>query len=98
MAPSTASPPSTMRLDRLGVAHVAQHAHRADSAGAALVAHRLQLVTVGRVFSTRSAPSAAKASAMARPMLRLAPVTNAVRPFSRVDGALAAVTRAPPAR
>src|SRR5712691_3023760 len=35
-----------------------------------------------RVFSTRSAPSAAKASAMARPILRLAPVTNAVFPMS----------------
>jgi hypothetical protein len=35
---------------------------------------------------------------MARPMFRLAPVTNAVRPFSLIDGALIAVTRAPPAR
>ncbi len=35
---------------------------------------------LARVLSTRSAPSAAKASAMARPILRLAPVTKAVRP------------------
>src|SRR3989449_235965 len=37
-----------------------------------------------RVFSTRSAPSAANANAMARPMLRLAPVMSAILPLSLI--------------
>src|SRR3989442_471286 len=42
-----------------------------------------------RVFSARSAPSAANASAMARPMLRLAPVMSAVFPLSLMRVVLA---------
>src|SRR6266849_888813 len=82
IAPSSASPCFTMASTaatsamspRTGTAPTPALRHSAATASSS---SRLT-----RVFSTRSAPSAAKASAMARPILRLAPVTNAVLPSS----------------
>src|SRR5215467_8732235 len=82
IAPSSASPSFTMASTaaasamspRTGTARTPALRHSAATASSS---SRLT-----RVFSTRSAPSAAKASAMARPILRLAPVTNAVLPSS----------------
>ena len=80
IAPEYREPSFTMRLDRVGIADVAEHRRGAHPALAALLATASSSSRLERVLSTRSAPSAAKASAMARPMLRLAPVTKAVRP------------------
>ena len=80
MAPNTARPFLTMASTASGSpmspsTAAARTPRLRHSSATASSSSRL-----ARVFSTRSAPSAAKASAMARPILRLAPVTKAVRP------------------
>src|SRR5947199_314019 len=84
IAPSSASPSLTIEPT------AAASATSASTGTARTPAVRHSAATVSsssrltRVFSTRSAPSAANASAMARPMLRLAPVMSAILPLSLI--------------
>src|SRR5438093_848939 len=85
---STSTAPSSARPRATSASHAAASATSASAVTTRAPAFRHSAATASsssrltRVFSTRSAPSAAKASAIARPMLRLAPVTSAVRPWS----------------
>ena len=81
MRPSCFAASATIRVDRRLVGHVGDHRDRL-AAVALDLAHDLRRPPrlFERTLTTTAAPPAASASAIARPMLRPAPVTSATRP------------------